>query len=334
MTFLFSLTMFVSAALLFFVEPMIGKMILPSLGGAPAVWNTCMVFFQATLLLGYACVHVSSGRLGVRRLIIAYAGLLLLPLLVLPIGVDEKGARSLGESAQPALASFGFLLAAAGLPFLAVSTMAPLLQRWFAGTGHSHARDPYFLYAASNAGSMVGLLSYPLLVEPHLRLREQSELWTGGYACLVVLFLGCAALLWRSPAAERETAAEPDGGGAGDAGVGFRRRARWVLLAFVPSSLMLGATTYISSEIAPIPLLWVVPLALYLLSFILVFARQPFLPGERTGRVLSLLTAFLVIAIIIEGNEPFWLLIPAHLIVLLAAALICHGEVAKDRPSP
>src|SRR6058998_817640 len=127
--------MFVSAALLFFVEPMIGKMILPSLGGAPAVWNTCMVFFQATLLLGYASVHVSSGRLGVRRQIIAYAGLLLLPLLVLPIGVDEEGARFLAGNARPALASLGFLLAAAGLPFLAVSAMAPLLQRWFAGTG-------------------------------------------------------------------------------------------------------------------------------------------------------------------------------------------------------
>src|SRR5215210_5404563 len=166
---------------------MIAKMVLPLLGGAPAVWNTCMVFFQAALLAGYSYAHATASWLGVRGQAVLHVALLLVPLALLPFGVSEDAARSLGPEANPSLWLLGLLLLTVGLPFFVVSATAPLLQGWFSRTGHPSAADPYFLYAASNLGSMLALLSYPLVLEPTLRLSQQSRLWTAGYAALVVL---------------------------------------------------------------------------------------------------------------------------------------------------
>src|SRR5678816_2588592 len=322
----YSVTLFLSAVLLFSVQPMVGKMILPILGGAPAVWNTCLVFFQISLLLGYLYAHLSTRWLGVRLQAIAHLGLLLLPLFLLPISLRGKYAAA--PEAEPVMTLFGLLLLTAGLPFLAVATSAPLLQKWFAQTGHGSAKDPYFLYAASNAGSLLALLGYPLLFEPAMTLAEQSRQWRNGYLLLLILVFLCAVLLWKS-----SRAAVPGPGVMEPSVVTPLRRLRWVLYAFVPSSLMLGVTTYITTDIAAFPLLWVIPLSLYLLTFILVFARRQFLPRAWISRALALLAIPAIIALILEANYPHFILIPEHLILFFGLSMLCHGALADDRPS-
>ena len=249
-----------------------------------------MVFFQAALLGGYAYAHATTAWLGIRRQTILHLALLAVPLAVLPLGVDAS--RLPGGEANPVLGVLVLLSLSVGLPFFVVSATAPLLQHWFTHTGHRAARDPYFLYAASNLGSMLALLSYPSLIEPRLRLRDagwlaQTRLWTLGYLLLAVLIVLCAVV---AAQAERRADRGRTGRrrhGARAAAVGRGRRAEraarrpsagacyWVALAFAPSSLLLGATTYVTTDIAALPLLWVLPLAIYLLSFILAFGRWP-----------------------------------------------------------
>ena len=195
---LFAIALFVSASLLFLIQPMFAKMVLPTLGGTPAVWNTCMVFFQAALLAGYGYAHATTQRLGVRRHAALHVGLLLLPLFVLPIRVPSGWAPPAQQNPFPWL--LAVLVVSVGLPFFMLSTIAPTLQMWYVHTGHPHAKDPYFLYGASNLGSMMALLAYPVLLEPNLPLADQSWVWTCGYGLLVVLASGCAVMLWQSPA--------------------------------------------------------------------------------------------------------------------------------------
>jgi hypothetical protein len=189
----FALTLFVSATLLFLVQPMIGKVLLPMLGGTPAVWNTCMVFFQALLLAGYAYAHATTAWLGVRRQAVLHLGVLLVPFLTLGLTVD-RGLLEYGEG-SPIPGLLWALLLSVGLPFFVVSTSAPLLQKWFAGTGHPAAADPYFLYGASNLGSMLALFGYPVLIEPYLTLADQRLVWQVGYGVLILLTAGCAVWL-------------------------------------------------------------------------------------------------------------------------------------------
>src|ERR1017187_8037330 len=332
LTVLFSATLFLSAALSFGVQPMIGKMVLPLLGGVPAVWNTCMVFFQSTLLLGYAYAHWSTRWVGSRYHALTHLGLMLLPAAALPITISQRMIGSVPVDANPIPWLLGFLALTAGLPLLVVSATAPLLQKWFASTPHPDAGNPYFLYAASNAGSLLGLLGYPILIEPRLRLAQQSRFWAIGYGVLVVLVLCCVMTMWRrrAPEADSDTCANNDLESSQT--VTWRRRLRWMVLAFVPSSLMLGVTTYITTDVAPIPLLWVLPLGLYLLTVILAFARRPLLAPSWLGRVLCLLTVMLIICMMAEVTQPAWLIVTLHLLMFFAAALICHSELAKDRP--
>lgn len=328
----YGLTIFVSATLLFLVQPMFARMALPLLGGAPAVWNTAQVFYQAALLLGYGYAHLTTRWLGARRQAALHLALLSLPLLVLPIGIPAGWTPPRDDN--PSLWLLAVLSVAVGLPFFVVSTSSPLLQKWFSGTGHHAAADPYFLYAASNVGSMLALLSYPLLVEPNLGLLDQSWLWAIGYGVLLLLMAGCAIGLWRAP---REATA-PDQRPAATvasptSGLSGRRRLRWVLLSFVPSSLMLSVTTYLSTDIAAIPLLWVIPLALYLLTFILVFATRPPLPHWLMVRALPFALLPLVIVLAARATQPIGLLTALHLATFFVAAMVCHGEIARDRPS-
>src|SRR5881628_3236919 len=225
----YATTIFLTASLLFVVQPMFAKMVLPLLGGSPAVWNTCLVFYQAALLAGYLYAHATTSWLGARRQALLHVGLVFLPLLFLPIAIPSGWTPPAAANPIPWL--LALLGVSVGLPFFVVSTSSPLLQKWFAGTAHPSAADPYFLYAASNLGSMLGLLAYPALLEPHLRLAEQSRLWAGGYLLLLALTVACAALLWRSPASGL-AAADPSG--ARSTGPSACRRLRWVLLAFVP----------------------------------------------------------------------------------------------------
>ncbi len=376
---LFSITIFVSSALLFLVQPMLAKMILPLLGGTAAVWSTCMVFFQATLLAGYGYAHVLPSWLGVRRhavlhlgllgaILLLYLGLYLAGVVPLPIGVPAGWIPPLEANPIPWL--LGLLTVAVGLPFFIVSTSGPLLQKWFASTGHPKADDPYFLYGASNLGSLLALLSYPFLLEPALGLSAQSWLWAGGYLLLLPLAAACAALLWLTPraaasalegaTARQEAAPSRPGSGRfyeenngqrrqplgeelperkpspplanGLVAPTWARRARWVILAFVPSSLMLSVTTFLSTDTAAIPLMWVIPLALYLLTFILVFARRPPLPHAALVRWMPLVMVVVVFTLLSEASEPVWLVLLIHWLGFFVVAMVCHGELARDRP--
>jgi len=323
---LYTVTLFLSAGLLFSVQPMLGKMILPLLGGTPSVWNTCLVFFQAFLLLGYSYAHLSTRWLGKRQQIAVHLLLLLLPLLFLPIALRGDFETL---SATPAFSLFGILFLTAGLPFLTVATSAPLLQKWFAQTGHRAAGDPYFLYAASNAGSLIALLGYPLLFEPSWSLAEQSRQWRNGYLLLIGLISLCALSVWKSGnrAVVQHSDAETS------ESVTLMRRAKWMMYSFIPSSLMLGVTTYITTDLAAFPLLWVIPLALYLLTFILVFARRQLLSMIWMSRILAVVAIPAIIALIVEANYPHFVLIPEHVVVFFLASMVCHGALAADRPS-
>ena len=332
--------MFVGATLLFVVQPMVGKMILPLLGGTPAVWSTCMVFFQAALLAGYAYAHASASRLGVGRQILLHLALLLVPLAVLPLAINPAMLR--GGEANPVLDVLALLSISVGLPFLVVSATAPLLQKWFSRTGHAAAHDPYFLYAASNLGSMLALLGYPTLIEPRLHLRgeswlTQTRLWSVGYVALVVLIALCALILWRRGPTTAHAHPDPATAEAAtppDPAPGWPRYLRWVTLAFVPSSLMIGATTYVTTDIAAVPLLWVLPLAIYLLTFILAFGRWPELLHRLVAAVTVPVTLVVFFLMLSGFKQRIWITVLWHFLLLFVVALACHGELALTRPSP
>ena len=331
---LFSLTLFLSAGLLFLVQPMFGKMVLPLFGGAPAVWNTCQVFFQGGLLLGYLYAHLLSTRLSISWQVALHAMVVFIPLVSLPIAV-ASGWQPPGDG-SPVPSLLGLLAVSVGLPFLVVATTAPLLQAWFARSGDAAARDPYFLYAASNAGSLMALLAYPLLLEPTLPLTMHRWIWSSGYVVLIVLVASCGIIVWRTSRIRSETAlaASPASESAGNAHqITLLRRLRWIALAFVPSSLLLSVTLHITTDVAAVPLLWVVPLAIYLATYILAFARRQLIPPLVPTRIMPLAVIVLVIVLVSEATQPAWLLILVHLTTLFVIALLCHGELAKLRPS-
>jgi SAM-dependent methyltransferase len=330
----FALTALVSASLLFLIQPLFAKMALPLLGGAPNVWITCMVFFQAMLLAGYAYAFLSARWLSMSRQMSLHALIVLVPLAVLPIGISTSTAP-LGD-ANPTLWLLTLLSVTVGLPFLAVSASAPLLQRWFSLGCHTHSADPYFLYAASNAGSVAGLAVYPILLEPLLKLGRQSELWGGGYVIFIALISVCAWIALRRAAAG---ATALDSVPADPlpkiivANARWRQRWWWIALAFVPSSPTLGVTTVLTTDIAAVPMLWVIPLMIYLASYILVFARERrySLPLIQKALPITVLTS---VALIISGaTQPVALIILIHLFTLFIVAMLCHGYLADLRPN-
>ncbi len=328
MTFLYTTTIFLSALLLFLVQPLVGKMILPLLGGAPTVWNTVMVFFQAVLLCGYMYAHFSRKFLGVKGQSVVHLALLGVAALALPIIIPATIPDSAIYHPTPwLLTTLGL---AVGLPFFALSANAPMLQSWLARTSHKDAENPYFLYAASNFGSMIALLGYPLVVEPFLELPHQSHLWAIGFALLGGCIALCAAVLWRnfSQDSPQEALTPPP-----VEIIPARRKCFWVLLAFVPSSLLLGTTTILTTDIASIPLLWVLPLTIYLLSFVLVFAKRPLL-YERSRNALFPLAMFIAVIRMAEGTVAETGLMLIYLLLLFAGCMVCHHRLARDKPSP
>jgi hypothetical protein len=310
-----------------------------------------MLFFQTALLGGYLYAHVTTKWLDVRKQSVLQLVLFGLTFLTLPIAVAAEWAPKTSE--MPIWSLTVLLTISLGAPFFMLSTGAPLLQRWFSESGHPAAENPYFLYAASNLGSMVALVAYPLVIEPRLRLAQQSHLWTGAYAFLVVLIASCAIIARRGfanggfsgntgtrPIAADALATDVDAlGGAPVAATGAEhltvwRRARWVLLSFVPSSMLLAVTTYLATDVASIPLLWIVPLALYLLTFVIVFARKVVI--FRHSFAVWLQPPFLLmlaVAIALMMQRSVTALAPTHLATFFLTALVCHGELAKDRPS-
>ncbi|TML58865.1 MAG: hypothetical protein E6G22_13720 [Actinobacteria bacterium] len=321
---LFGSAIFVAAGLVFLLEPMVGKMLLPLLGGAAAVWLVTLVFFQAVLLAGYAFAHVSIRVLGLRRQTVAQLLLVLLPLPFLPVALPANASPPAGS---PTLWLLGLLAVTAGLPFFVVTTASPVLQRWFSASGDPSAADPYFLYAAGNAGSLLALLAYPFVIEPRLTLAAQAQLWAAGYGLFVVL-LGLSARRVLAGDVVAEMRAAPT-----SPALSTRTRLRWIAMAAVPSSLMLGTTSYLSTDIASVPLVWIVPLALYLLSFVVAFARrQPV--SLRTISVLAAVSALAAAASILRVVPlPVPALVGVHAANLFLLALLVHRRLAEERPA-
>ena len=327
---LFVCTLFLSSTLLFLVQPMIAKMVLPLLGGTPAVWNTCMVFFQATLLLGYLYVHAVTRWLRLGQQAVLHVALLAASLLTLPIALavhDDPPANG-----TPIFWLARVLVFSVGVPFFVVSTSGPLLQRWFARTDRPGANDPYFLSVAGNLGSVAALLAYPAGLEPRLRLADQSWLWAACYAAFALLMIVSVGLAYRSVSVQPARATEATANEPGEV-VSLRQRLRWVALAFIPSSLMLGLTTFLTTDVAPVPLFWVVPLTLYLLSFALVFARRQIVPHALMLRLLPLFALVLVTVLVFASQLSPFVQGPIHLVTFFAAAMVCHGELARSRPT-
>lgn len=322
---LFGATLFASAFLLFGVQPMFTKMILPVLGGSPAVWSVAMVFFQAALLAGYLYAHLLVRFLPVRIAAILHVALMAAALAATPIGVAGGWGRP--PAHQEALWLIGLFGASVGLPFFAVAANGPLLQAWFARSGHPSAQDPYFLYGASNLGSFVALLSYPVLIEPLLPLGDQSRSWSVAFVLLAAMIGLCALAVpggrvaggQGAPRADHLSPATP-----------ARRRLAWVALAAVPSGLLVSVTAHVSTDVAAAPLLWVAPLALFLLTFILTFKDRPLLSDSLLAGAQVWGTALVLLAPVLRW--PLGVTLGLHLGLFFVNALVCHGALYRLRP--
>ena len=326
---LYTITLFVSSFLLFLVQPLAAKLILPTFGGAPAVWNASLVFFQTALLLGYGYAHFSTKKLGRKQPflhlpLMALAGLALPFTLNTPIWKWVEGQASVGY-ANPSLLVIAALAGLVGIPFFIVSAGAPLIQRWFSETNDPSAKDPYFLYGASNLGSMLGLFAYPFFFEPRYRLIDQSQIWAAVFGVMVLGMLGCAAMMLRSPATVTEAQAATE-----ETALTWKQRAFWVLLAAIPSSLLTGVSQFVTTNVAPIPLLWVVPLALYLFTFNLAFTNKRFVSTHGLSRAAPLLICPLFVMLVLDEHQPVSALI--HLAAFFVAAWMCHSRLYDERP--
>lgn len=316
--------MLLSAALVFSLQPMFAKMVLPRVGGGAAVWTVALVFFQGALLAGYSYAHILTSRLSLARQIGVHACVLILTGFFLPIAV-ANGFDAPPESGQ-GLWLLALFTVSVGAPFAAVSATAPLLQSWFARTGRADAGDPYYLYGASNAGSLAALLAFPLVIEPALGAGAQSITWSVGFALLGLAIMGCAALAWRAGA--DIFAAAP--AKAARVVTPLRMRAKWALLGLLPSALLVAATTHITTDVASAPLLWVIPLALYLSAFILAFSKRTWVPAHFSALALPALAA---VTLVIGWTAGDWRILSlAVLGTLWLGAYVCCRTLYDARP--
>ncbi len=328
----FSSTLFLSALLLFALQPMVTRMILPALGGTPAVWAVSTCFYQVVLLGGYCYAHVISraayGKVGIlfHLLVLAIAALAL-PLAP-PVTADPPPN---GE----VMWLIGVLFRTVGLPFFAISATAPLLQAWFSRTGSDHADDPYFLYGASNLGSLIALLSYPFLIEPMIGLRSQAQLWGACFVALATLVTVCAGFVIQARPGDRAGAARetaPAAVSAPDRSTTWADRLNWLLLSLCPSALLVAFTTYLTTDVASAPLFWVVPLALYLATFIVTFRNQELVSQRVLSLILVAATAFLM-PLFCGVSVGLLLTLALSFTPFLVGALVCHRELYLSRPA-
>ena len=327
---LFAATLFVSALLLFAVQPMFTKMVLPKLGGSPSVWSVAMVAFQTFLFAGYLYAHLLTRTLSPRHAAFVHLGFLALVAVALPLGVAR--GFDIPPTGGVMLWLVGLFAASIGLPFIALSATAPLLQHWFVATGHPQARNPYVLYAASNLGSFFALLAYPFVIEPFLPLHEQGALWSAGFAILIV-GIATAAML-----AARASDGSPTLMPSETICLPIRERARawaaWTALMAIPAGLCIAVTAFVTTDLASAPFLWVLPLALYLLTFVGVFRERPWLPHALVLRLLPYAVVPLALTML-GGIRLHWLgVIVLNLTAFVVIALACHGEAYRRRPAP
>lgn len=336
-----SVGVFLSAGLVFLIQPLFARLLLPEFGGAPSVWNTCTVFFQTTLLLGYCYTWLSTKWLSPKKQIVVHCSLLLLTLAQLPVGLQLLEADV--ATTSPALRLLIMLTLSIGGPYFAVSTTTPLLQHWFSSSRHRFASDPYFFYSISNCGSILGLLAYPFVVERLFDLDSQGLTWSIGYGTLVGLTILCGVLTARE--LRTRVVSSPDNcsgetlrGEASSSSPNLAarpmtslRRLRWVMLALVPSAMMLAVTTRITTDVAAVPLLWVLPLVAYLATYINAFARRPLLQFDRLLPILF--PALMIAAWMSLAGPDSQLRAVVEIIMFLICGIVLHGELAADRPS-
>jgi SAM-dependent methyltransferase len=327
---LFVIAVFTSAALVFMVQPMVAKLVLPLLGGSPAVWNTSMAFFQFALLVGYGYAHFLQKLSTVRRQIIVHIAALVIAALVLPLRIS--GLMGEPSSTAPALWLIGVLTLSIGLPFAILSATAPLVQAWFARTHTGEGGgEPYALYAASNLGSLLALLAYPILMEPLLTLQAQRFTWSAGYVGFVLILGALALLVWRSTQTTPGAVEAPPP--AVVAPPSLRERLIWIALAAIPSSLMLGVTTHLATDVASAPFMWVAPLALYLVTFIIAFQTKPMIPPYWALLLQAAALPATVFLLPQQGNALALQLV-LHLGCFFLSALVCHQALVARRPDP
>ncbi len=321
--YLYALTIFVSAFLLFQVQPIIAKMILPWFGGTSAVWSTCMLFFQLTLLMGYLYAHLLH-RMPSTRQAVVHSALLVASLIVLPILPNP--AWKPAEGSNPSLLILGLLAVTIGLPYMILSATSPLLQSWYAARSGA---VPYRLFALSNLASMMALLTYPVLIEPNLSVRTQSYVWSTLYVCFAV---ACVATAWM--AARTQVSPTSEGGEPEGAAPTVGLRLLWIGLAACASTLLLAVTTFLTQDIAPIPFLWVLPLAAYLLSFIVCF-ESPGLYHRAVFLPLLVLSLF-GLAYLLARDADFGMKTEIGLVAaaFFVCCMVCHGELARLKPHP
>jgi len=320
-------TLFLSAFLLFWCQPMVAKMMLPFLGGSASVWTTCVLFFQTMLLAGYVYAHW-LGKFHLRRQIITHVLLMLAAFVFLPIRLSAETAGD--ATVNPVRWLLVELLATSGVPFFVLSTTAPLVQNWLSKTKLESQRDPYFLYSASNAGSLLALLVFPLIIEPKLGIDTQSSAWAAGYGALLLMVGSVAGVSLKY--VRHETAFDEP-----VPSVPVISRLHWVAAAFVPSALMLAVTNHISVNLAPVPFLWILPLATYLLTWILAFAKSTPFSSDRVSKYIPVVLLILfpiTTASFPVGRRWNWLLIAGHIVILFAGGLLCHSVLASRRPHP
>jgi hypothetical protein len=313
---------------LFSVQPLFAKIVLPRLGGSPSVWSVAMVFFQAALLAGYAYAHVLTRMLAPGWAALVHMGLLAVAAATLPIAIAS------GFGAPPtdgvALWLFALFAASIGLPFVALSATAPLLQSWFAMSGHAQARNPYVLYAASNLGSFAALLAYPTLVEPLLALKAQTALWSAGFALVALLIAFAATVVAVSVGGAGRVAAATDESDEPT----WPQRLGWIALAGVPSGLTIAVTAHISTDVAAAPFLWVIPLALYLLTFVAIFRDRPWIPHWLVVRLAPFVAAPVAVGLL-GGDKVFWFAtILLNMAAFVLLTMLCHGELYARRAAP
>lgn len=323
---IYTTAILVSAALLFAVQPLFAKMVLPQLGGAPSVWSVAMVFFQAMLLAGYAYAHLLTRFIPGWPSALVHIGVMVAAAFALPLAIASGWDQPPPE--REALWLVGLFAASIGLPFFALSANSPLLQAWLARTPHPAAGDPYFLYAASNVGSFLALISYPLLVEPFTRLGDQARFWSVAFVILIGLIAACGAFLARS-----STSAKADIPILKTAPPTRREAAAWIALAAAPSGLLIAVTAHLSTDVAAVPLMWVAPLALYLATFVFVFQSQPILRHRWMVTIEPALIVALVALIVFDLSKYLIAAIALNLAAFFVVAMVCHGELARRRPA-
>src|SRR3989440_8354374 len=323
----YAVAIFVSAALLFAVQPMFTKMVLPKLGGSPSGWSVAMVFFQAVLLAGYAYAHALTSYLPGRRSVIVHLAVMIAATLFLPLAIATWWSRPPAD-ATAAIWLLGLFTVSIGLPFFALSANGPLLQAWFARTDHPAAASPYFLYAASNIGSFLALLSYPFVMEPLTTLGQQTRGWAVLFVVLIVLIAWCGVLMLRSARA----ADAPAIGTSLEPAPTWTNVARWVVLAAIPSALLISVTSHISTDIAAAPFMWVIPLALYLATFVIVFSNRPILRHEWMVGIEPLFIVALVGVMVFEIRQYIFAILALNVATFFVITIVCHGELSRSRP--